>query len=97
MSKPATTTKDTIINLTESHLKNLISEPQIKSTKRKIRNEVGKLHEMYLQKKKKANFTGELNVEWVWYSQMKEILSQSKAINPDYIIDSSPPDSISDD
>ena len=66
-------------------------------TLEQIRNKVGKLREMYLQKKRKANSTGEGNVEWVWYSQMEEILSQSKAINPDYITDSSTPDSISDD
>ena len=53
-----------------------------------IRNKVGKLREMYLQKKKKANSTGEGSVEWVWFEQMEEILSQSKAINPDYITDS---------
>lgn len=58
-----------------------------------IRNKVGKLREMYLQKKKKANSTGEGSVEWVWYSQMEEILSQSKAIKPDYITDSSTLDS----
>lgn len=55
-----------------------------------IRNKVGKLREMYLQKKKKANSTGEGSVEWTWFSQMEEILSQSKAINPDYITDSTP-------
>jgi|SRR5215469_6866497 len=43
--------------------------------------------------KKKANSTGGGNLEWIWYSQMEEILSQSKAINPDYIADSSTPDS----
>jgi hypothetical protein len=58
-----------------------------------IRNKVGKLREMYLQKKKKANSTGEGSVEWIWFSQMEEILSQSKAINPDYIADSSTSDS----
>jgi len=52
-------------------------------------NKLGKLCEMYLQKKKKVNSTGEGSVEWIWYSQMEEILSQSKAINPDYIADSS--------
>ncbi|PKK67963.1 hypothetical protein RhiirC2_851816 [Rhizophagus irregularis] len=59
-----------------------------------IRNKVGKLRETYLQKKKKANSTGEGSVEWIWFSQMEEILSQSKAINPDYVTDStsdSPP------
>ncbi|GES94171.1 trihelix transcription factor ASIL1-like [Rhizophagus clarus] len=59
-----------------------------------IRNKVGKLRETYLQKKKKTNSTGEGSVEWIWFSQMEEILSQSKAINPDYITDStsdSPP------
>ncbi|GBB89567.1 hypothetical protein RclHR1_01630005 [Rhizophagus clarus] len=43
---------------------------------------------MYLQKKKKANSTGEGSVEWIWFSQMEEILSQSKAINLDYITNS---------
>ena len=57
-------------------------------TLEQIRNKVGKLREMYLQKKKKANSTGEGSVEWIWYSQMKEILSQSKAINSDYIANS---------
>ena len=52
---------------------------------------------MYLQKKKKANSTGEGSVEWIWYSQMEEILSQSKAINPDYIADSSTLDSDNED
>ncbi|GBB84507.1 hypothetical protein RclHR1_11080002 [Rhizophagus clarus] len=64
-----------------------------------IRNKVGKLHEMYLQKKKKANSTGEGSVGWIWFSQIEEILSKSKAINPDYITDStsdSPPISISE-
>jgi hypothetical protein len=64
-----------------------------------IRNKVGKLREMYLQKKKKANSTGEGSVEWIWFSKMEEILSQSKAINPDYITDSisdSPPNSDSE-
>ncbi|RIA97498.1 hypothetical protein C1645_813896 [Glomus cerebriforme] len=63
------------------------------------RNKVGKLCETYLQKKKKANSTGEGSVEWIWFSQMEEILSQSKAINPDYITDStsdSPPTSDSE-
>ena len=58
-----------------------------------IRNKVGKLREMYLQKKKKANSTGEGSVEWTWFSQMEEILSQSKAINPDYVTDSLTSDS----
>src|SRR2546430_16839661 len=58
-------------------------------TLEQIRNKVGKLREMYLQKKKKVNSTGEGSVEWIWYSQIEEILSQSKAINPDYIADSS--------
>ncbi|RIA80535.1 hypothetical protein C1645_745170 [Glomus cerebriforme] len=43
--------------------------------------------------KRKANSTGEESVEWIWYSQIEEILSQSKAIKPDYIIDSSISDS----
>ncbi|RIA81044.1 hypothetical protein C1645_837627 [Glomus cerebriforme] len=46
------------------------------------------------KKKKKTNSTGEGSVEWVWFKQIKEILSKSKAINPDYITDStsdSPP------
>src|SRR3990170_3337414 len=50
-----------------------------------IRNKVGKLRETYLQKRKKTNSTGEGSVEWVWFSQMEEILSQSKAVNPDFI------------
>ena len=58
-----------------------------------IRNKVGKLREMYLQKRKKTNSTGEGSVEWVWFSQMEEILSQSKAVNPDFITDSSTSDS----
>ena len=66
-------------------------------TLEQIRNKVGKLREMYLQKKKKANSTGEGSVEWIWYSQMEEILSQSKAINPDYIADSSTLDSDNED
>ncbi|GBC22952.2 hypothetical protein GLOIN_2v1869760 [Rhizophagus irregularis DAOM 181602=DAOM 197198] len=44
--------------------------------------------------KKKANSTGEGSVEWICSHQMEEILSQSKAINPDYVTDStsnSPP------
>ena len=57
-------------------------------TLEQIRNKVGKLREMYLQKKKKANSTGEGSVEWIWFSQMDEILSQSKAVNPDFIVDS---------
>ena len=57
---------------------------------------MGKLREMYLQKKKKANSTGEGSINWIWFSQMEEILSQSKAINPDYITDSLTIDSISD-
>ena len=61
-----------------------------------IRNKVGKLREMYLQKKKKANSTSEGSVEWVWFEQMEEILSQSKAINPDYITDSTSDSPISD-
>src|SRR2546421_4097543 len=60
-------------------------------------NKLGKLREIYLQKKKKANSTGEGSVEWIWYSQMEEILSQSKAINPDYIADSSTLDSDNED
>ena len=57
-----------------------------------IRNKVGKLREMYLQKRKKTNSTGEGSVEWVWFS-LEEILSQSKAVNPDFITDSSTSDS----
>jgi len=52
---------------------------------------------MYLQKKKKTNSTGEGSINWIWFSQMEEILSQSKTINPDYITDSLTIDSISDD
>ena len=66
-------------------------------TLEQIRNKVGKLREMYLQKKKKANSTGEGSVKWIWYSQMEEILSQSKAINSDYIADSSTLDSDNED
>ena len=51
---------------------------------------------MYLQKKKKANSTGEGSINWIWFSQIEEILLQSKAINPDYITDSLTIDSISD-
>ncbi|RIA96527.1 hypothetical protein C1645_733135 [Glomus cerebriforme] len=65
-------------------------------TLEQIRNKVGKLRKMYLQKKKKTNSTGESNVEWIWYSQMEEIFSQSKAVNPDYITGSSASDFISD-
>ncbi|PKK67336.1 hypothetical protein RhiirC2_783637 [Rhizophagus irregularis] len=56
---------------------------------KQIRNKVGKLRDTYLQKKKKANSTGKGSVEWVWFSQMEEILSQSEAIKLDYITDSS--------
>ncbi|PKC61011.1 hypothetical protein RhiirA1_467179 [Rhizophagus irregularis] len=38
---------------------------------------------------KKANSTGKGSAEWVWFSQMEEILSQSEAIKLDYITDSS--------
>ncbi|CAB5313290.1 unnamed protein product [Rhizophagus irregularis] len=56
---------------------------------KQIRNKVGKLRDTYLQKKKKANSTGKGSAEWVWFSQMEEILSQSEAIKLDYITDSS--------
>ncbi|GES75522.1 hypothetical protein GLOIN_2v1869760 [Rhizophagus clarus] len=52
-----------------------------------LENKVKKLHKTYLQKKKKADSTGESSVKWIWFSQMEEILSQSKAINLDYITD----------
>jgi hypothetical protein len=65
-------------------------------TFKQVKNKVKKLCEIYLQKKN-ANFTGESNVKWIWYSQIEKILSQSKAINSDYIINSSFPDSISND
>ncbi|CAB4438775.1 unnamed protein product [Rhizophagus irregularis] len=74
---------------TDSEIKILLE-----SSLDQIRNKVGTLRETYLQKKKKANSTGEGSVEWIWFSQMEEILSQSKAINPDYVTDStsdSPP------
>ena len=61
-----------------------------------IKNKVEKLYEMYLQKKKKTNSTGEGSINWIWFSQMEEILSQSKAINPNYITDSLTINSISD-
>lgn len=54
-------------------------------TTEQIKNKVGKLHETYLQKKKKTNSTGEGSVNWIWFSKMEEILSSSKAVNPDYV------------
>ena len=62
-----------------------------------IRNKIEKLRKMYLQEKKKTNSTDESSIKWIWYSQMEEILSQSKAINPDYIADSSTLDSDNED
>jgi hypothetical protein len=50
---------------------------------------MGKLRDMYFQKKKKAGSTGKGSIEWVWFPQMEEILSESKEIKPDYITDSS--------
>ncbi len=58
-------------------------------TAEQIKNKVEKLRETYLQKKKKTNSTGESNINWVWFSKMEEILSSSKAVNPDYVVDSS--------
>ena len=65
--------------------KNLLSG----QTAEQIKNKVGKLHETYLQKKKKTNSTGKNNINWVWFSKMEEILSSSKAVNSDYVVDSS--------
>ncbi|RIA98441.1 hypothetical protein C1645_812696 [Glomus cerebriforme] len=40
---------------------------------------------------KNSNSTGKSSVEWIWFSQMEEILSQNKAINPDYVTSDSSP------
>ncbi len=65
--------------------KNLLSG----QTAEQIKNKVGKLHETYLQKKKKTNSTGEGSINWIWFFKMEEILSSNKAVNPDYVVDSS--------
>src|ERR1044072_3869966 len=58
-------------------------------TAEQIKNKVGKLHETYLQKKKKTNSTGKGSVNWIWFSKIEEILLSSKAVNPGYVVDSS--------
>ena len=68
----------------------LVNENLLSSwTVKQIKNKVGKLCETYLQKKKKINSTGEGNINWVQFFKMEEILSSNKAVNPDYVVDSS--------